>query len=96
MAYFEVGSTVQLGVGQPRNDLHPVHPRTSHEGPEVEKCYSSTLYLTSAVDGVVGERHAPAALRSGRTQYALYTRLGRPQGQSGQIRKISPPPGFDS
>ena len=30
------------------------------------------------------------------TQYALYRRLGGPQGQSGRVQKIaSPPPGFD-
>jgi hypothetical protein len=26
----------------------------------------------------------------------LYRRLGGPQGQSGQVQKILPPPGFDS
>jgi hypothetical protein len=31
----------------------------------------------------------------GMTRYLLYRRLGRPQGQSGQMLKISPPPGFD-
>jgi hypothetical protein len=25
----------------------------------------------------------------------LYRRLGGPQGRSGRVRKISPPPGFD-
>ena len=30
-----------------------------------------------------------------KTRYALYRRLGGPQGRSGQVRKISPPPGFD-
>ena len=29
------------------------------------------------------------------TQYPLYRRLGGPQGQSGELQKISPPPGFD-
>jgi hypothetical protein len=28
-----------------------VHPRTGHEGPEGEKMYSSTLSLTSVLDG---------------------------------------------
>jgi hypothetical protein len=28
-------------------------------------------------------------------RYPLYRRLGGPQQQSGQVRKISPPPGFD-
>ena len=39
-----------------------VHPRTSHECPEGEYRYGSTLSLTSALDGVGGQRHAPAAL----------------------------------
>ena len=41
------------------------------------------------------QRHAPAALAPGMTQYPLCRRLGRPQGRSGRVRKISPPPGFD-
>ena len=59
--------------------------------------YSSTLYLTLALNGVGDQRHAPAALPPGKTRYPLYTRLGRPQGRSGRVRKISPPPqlGFD-
>jgi len=31
----------------------------------------------------------------GKTQYPLYRRLGGPHGRSGQVQKISPPPGFD-
>ena len=31
----------------------------------------------------------------GKTRCPLYRRLGGPQGRSGQVRKISPPPGFD-
>ena len=45
--------------------------------------------------GVGNEPHAPAALPPGKTWYPLYRRLGGPQGQSGWVRKISPPPGFD-
>jgi hypothetical protein len=33
--------------------------------------------------------------RLGKTRYPLYRRLGRPQGWSGRVRQISPPPGFD-
>jgi hypothetical protein len=29
------------------------------------------------------------------TRYPLYRRLGGPQGRSGRVQKISPPPGFD-
>jgi hypothetical protein len=42
-----------------------IHPRTGHEGPEGELRYSSTLSLTSVLDGVGGQRHAPAALPPG-------------------------------
>jgi len=31
----------------------------------------------------------------GKTRYPLYRRLGGPQEQSGQVRKILTPPGFD-
>jgi hypothetical protein len=46
--------------------------------------------------GVGGQPQAPAALPPGKTRYPLYRRLGTPQGRSGQVRKISPPPGFDA
>ena len=45
-----------------------IHPRTDHEGPEGEYRYNSTLSLTSALDGVAGQRHAPAALPPGMTR----------------------------
>jgi hypothetical protein len=44
---------------------------------------------------VGGQRHVPATLPPGMTRYTLYGRVGRPQGQSGRVLKISPPPGFD-
>jgi len=72
-----------------------VHPTTGPEGPDGEYKHSSTLPLTSALDGVGGQRHGPAALRPEMTRYPLYRRLGGPQGRSGRVRKISPPPGFD-
>ena len=73
-----------------------VHPRTGHEGPQGEQMYSSTLSSTSALDGVGGQRHVPAALPPGKdTRYPLYRRLGGSQGRSGGVRKFSPPPRFD-
>ena len=45
--------------------------------------------------GMSGQRHLPDALPPGKTRYPLYRRLGVPQGRSGRVRKISPPPGFD-
>ena len=47
------------------------------------------------LDGVGGQRHAPAALPPGKTQYLLHMRLSGPQARSGRVRKVSPPPGFD-
>jgi hypothetical protein len=58
--------------------------------------YSSTLPLTSALDGVGGQCHAPAVLPPGKAQYPLYRRLGGPQGRSGQVQEISPPTGIRS
>ena len=52
--------------------------------------------LTSALDGVGGQLHASAALPPEKTWHPLYRRLGGPQGRSGQGRKISPSPGFDT
>ena len=72
-----------------------VHPITGHEGLEMEQRYTATLSLTLALDGVVGQRHAPAAIPPAKTRYPLYRRLGGPQGRSGRVRKISPPRGFD-
>jgi hypothetical protein len=46
--------------------------------------------------GVGGQRHAPAALPPGMTRYPLSRRLGRPQGRSGRVLKISPPPQFET
>jgi hypothetical protein len=63
--------------------------------PRGEYGYSFTLSLTSAIDGVGGQRHAAAASPPGKTRYPLYRRLGGPQGRSGRVRKISPPPGLD-
>ena len=52
--------------------------------------------MTMALEG--GEESASRPVRSlplGKTWYPMYRRLGGPQGRSGQVRKISPPPGFD-
>jgi hypothetical protein len=58
--------------------------------------YSSTLSVTSAIEGVGGQRHVPAALSPWKTRYPLYRRVGRLQSRSRRVRKISPQPGFDS
>jgi len=55
----------------------------------------STLSLTSALDGVCGQRHAPAALPPRKSRYPLYRRPDGHQARSGRLRKISPPTGID-
>jgi hypothetical protein len=53
-------------------------------------------FYTSALGGGKGSASCPRGfLSSGKTQYPLYRRLGAPQGWSGQVRKISPPLGFN-
>jgi len=45
---------------------------------------------------VGGQRHDPAALLHDKENcYPLYMRQGEPQGRSGLVRKIPPPPGFE-
>ena len=52
--------------------------------------------MTTALKAVEGSASRPGRfLLPGKTRYPLYRRLGGPQGQSGHVRKISPPPGFD-
>jgi hypothetical protein len=46
-----------------------VHPRRGHEGPEGEYMYSFTLCLTSALDGVSVQRHAPSPLPPLKSRY---------------------------
>ena len=52
--------------------------------------------MTTALEGGEGSASRPGRfLPPGKTRYSLYRRLGGPQGRSGQVWKISPPPGFD-
>jgi hypothetical protein len=52
--------------------------------------------MTTALEGGEGSASRPGrSLPPGKTRYPLYKRLGGLQGLSEQVRKISPPPGFD-
>ena len=52
--------------------------------------------MTTALEGGEGSASRPGrSLPQGKTRYPLYRRLGGLQGRSGQVRNISPPPGFD-
>ena len=69
---------VKVKVNSPYN--RPRRPRG-------EQRYSSTLSLTSALDGVGGQRHDPATLLPGKTRYPLYRRLGGPKAGLDGCRK---------
>ena len=60
----------RIGKGEGTGKGHPI---TGHDGPEGEERYSSTISLTSALDGLGGQIHASAALDPGKeTRYTLY------------------------
>ena len=51
--------------------------------------------MTTALEAGEGSASRPdRSLPLRRTRYPLYRRVGGPQGRSGQVWKISPPPGF--
>jgi hypothetical protein len=59
--------------------------------------YTSTLTSTSALDGVGWSTPRHSRFTPGKDTVPLYRRLVGPQGRSGRVWKISPPPpaGFD-
>ena len=71
------------------------HPITVHKDSEGEYRYCFTLPSNSALEGMDGQRHAPAALNPEKPWYPLYKRLGGQQGRSGRVRKTPQLPGFD-
>jgi len=73
-----------------------VQPRTGHKGPEREERYSPNLSLTSALDGVDHQCHAPTALLQGKRPSTHYTGgwVG-PRASPDGCRKSHPPFGLD-
>jgi hypothetical protein len=72
-----------------------VQSRTGHEGREGGLKYSSILSLTSAIDGVSGQRQAPAALPHGKKPSTNF--IGGwvgPRAGVDVCGKFRPPPGF--
>jgi hypothetical protein len=66
------------------------YPVTGHQRPRGGVDVQLYSFSTSALGGVGGQQHAPAALPPGKTRYPLYRGLG------GRVRKISPPTGIRS
>ena len=66
--------------------------RTAHRGSRD----IALLFLDHGTRRGEGSASRPGrSLPPGKTRYPLYRRLGGPQSRSGQVQKISPPPGFD-
>jgi hypothetical protein len=67
--------------------------RTAHSG----STGKALLFLDHGTRRGWGVSVMPRLLCSspGKTRYPLYRRQGGPQSRSGQVQKISPPPGFD-
>jgi hypothetical protein len=73
-----------------------VQPITGHDGPQGEYRYSSTLSLTSLLNGKGWLTPYTGCFTPGmEIQYPLCRRLGGPQVQSGQVQKILPPSGCE-
>jgi hypothetical protein len=55
-------------------------PQHTYRGAKGERMYNSYSFTTSALDGVSGQRHAPAAIypRGKEPRYRLHRRLGGP------------------
>ena len=56
-----------------RKVIGKAHPRTGNEGPEQEYRYCSTLSLTSAIEGMGGQRHDHVALPPGNRTLIICT-----------------------
>ena len=66
--------------------------RTAHRGSRG----IALLFLDHGTRRGEGSASRPGrSLSPGKTRYPLYRRLDGPQGRSGKVRKMSPPPGFD-
>ena len=72
------------------------HPITCHTCREWKLSYSCILSLTSALDGVCGQNHAPVALLLGKRPGNHFIRsLVGPRAALGWCGKLTLPPGFD-
>ena len=57
-------------------DKGKIHPKTSHEGPDGELRYSSTLSLTSALDGFGWSTPHPGRLTPGKDLVLIVQEAG--------------------
>jgi hypothetical protein len=72
-----------------------VHPCTGRTAPKGSRGIALPFLDHGSRRGEGSASRPGRSLPPGKTRYSLYRRLGGPQGWCGQVRKISPPPGFD-
>jgi len=81
-----------LSVGKSKGKVHHFTVRTAHRG-------SRGIALPFHDHGTRREWEVSVTpwpfFTPGKIRYPFYRRFGGPQGRSEQVRKISPPPGFD-
>jgi hypothetical protein len=66
-----------------------------HEGPEGGVGVYLYSFVTSALEGDGWSAPRPGRFTPGKDPVLIVQGVGGPQGRSGRVRKISPPPEFD-
>ena len=89
--YFEVPPSVIIPWVKTK-----FRPRTGHEGAQGKYRHSSTLSLTSAVDGSGWSTSRPGQFSPGNSSGTHFIGNTWARRRSGRVRKISPPRGFDT
>jgi len=72
-----------------------VHPRTGHESPEGELSYSSTLSLTSALDGSSWSTPRPRRFTPEKGSVPIVQKTGWAPGSVWTVAENLAPPGLD-
>jgi len=74
-------------------NLTPWH---ANVGTERRRRYTTNSLATLVLDGVIFQHNVPADLPPRKTQYPFFRRHDDLRGCSGQARKVTSQPGFDS
>jgi hypothetical protein len=94
MLYLKIYTMWVVNTKSRENDKF--RPRRGHQGLDGEYRYSSTLSLTSALDGGGWSKPRPGRFTPRKEiRYPFYRRLGESKGRSGRVLKISPSPALD-
>jgi hypothetical protein len=94
-AHLEGNTRAQKSCGVTNKYKGKGHPITGHHGPRGGVEVTLYSFSTSALGGGGCSAPRPGHFTPGKDPVPIYRRLGGPQGRSGRVRKISPPPGID-